>query len=129
MSFNGLPLVSGTTPGTYYDGALGAANATAIANLRSSPFDTRYTTSGALNLTDRNSLVTIPSGSNGNMTLAAGTVDGQIISVKRGGLGTVSVTANIDGVSGYVLQMNKAAAPYESYDFRWDAANATWYVR
>lgn len=59
------------------------------------------------------------------MTLAAGSVDGQELIVKRYGAGTVTVTANIDGVAGAVVVADGGSAK-EAITLVWYSALSTW---
>ena len=59
------------------------------------------------------------------MTLAAATTDGHVVTVKRFGAGTVTLTATIDGAAGTQIVMNSASLK-EVATLVWNAANATW---
>ena len=84
---------------------------------------TTYTASGAIAPTDNLALVNAAGAV--AMTLAAGTVDGRPITIKRYGAGTVTLTANIDGVAGSQVIMN-ATTVKESASLAWSSSLATW---
>ncbi len=82
-----------------------------------------YTASGALAPTDNISLINAASAV--TMTLAAGTADGHVVTVKRFGAGAVTLTASIDGAAGTQILMNSASLK-EAVTLVWNVANATW---
>lgn len=99
-------------------GATGAAGATTL------PVSNTYTAAGAIAITDRLAVINLASA--GTMTLAAGTVDGFVVNVKRIGAGVVSLTANIDGTS-QTLVMDATAAK-ESLSLAWASALGTYLI-
>jgi hypothetical protein len=77
-----------------------------------------YAASGAINLADNIALI-VPQ-ANCGMTLAAGTVDGKPIKIKKIGSFTVTVTGNIDGVASNTLTIT---VPIE---LMWSSRLQTW---
>ena len=87
------------------------------------PITTTYTGSGAIAVTD--SLALVNSVGAAVMTLASGTIDGHQLTVKRYGVGAVSITANIDGTGATVVNLNGVGAK-EAAVLVWQAGLATW---
>jgi hypothetical protein len=82
-----------------------------------------YTASGTIATTD--SVALVNAAAPVAMTLAAGSTDGQAVTVKRFGAGAVALTATIDGAVGTEILMDSASI-MESVTLAWNAANATW---
>ncbi|MCX7382486.1 MAG: right-handed parallel beta-helix repeat-containing protein [Alphaproteobacteria bacterium] len=101
--------------------ALGFADVAGVAPLPA--ITASYTASGAIAVTDNVALVNSIAAV--SMTLGSGTTDGHPIVIKRYGVGTVTVTANIDGAAGSQVRMN-ASATKESVTLTWSNALATW---
>jgi len=82
-----------------------------------------YTAGGAISPT--NVVALINSTTAVSMTLAAGSVDGHELIVKRFGSGVVTLTANIDGLTAASILMNSASLK-EAVSLTWSQSLGTW---
>lgn len=82
-----------------------------------------YTASGAISPSDIVSVVNCSATC--AMTLAASATDGFTHTVKSYGLGTITLSATIDGLS-QTWTMTNPAAPYSSFSLLWSAALSTY---
>lgn len=87
------------------------------------PVTTTYTASGAIATADR--LAIVNSASQCDMTLGSGSTNGQLISIKRYGSGTVTVTLNLDGSAGAVITADSSTIK-EVVHLAWNSTNSTW---
>jgi hypothetical protein len=86
---------------------------------------TTYTASGAISPTDR--VAVINTANAVSMTLASGSSNGQSLLIKRTGSGAVTITANMDGVSGASIVADSATIK-ESVLLAWSSSLATWLI-
>lgn len=91
----------------------------------SAPISSTYTASGAISTSDRIALIN--SASAAAMTLGSGTTNGQVMVIKRYGAGSVTITANLDGVSNSSIVADSATIK-ESVTLAWSASLSTWLV-
>jgi hypothetical protein len=91
----------------------------------SAPISSTYTASGAISTSDRIALVN--SASAAAMTLGSGTTNGQVMVIKRYGAGSVTITANLDGVSNSSIVADSTTIK-ESVTLAWSASLSTWLV-